>query len=373
MDVPDHLTHDIRGLVEGLASTPHVALLHALEVGEQLVHRQQLINGGDGGCNGGVVDQHVGIHGLGVEVLHGDGDGGGRLIGDEVLEGVAAAGQGDHLGDVVTGLADDHGAVGVDGEEGHGLAGVLEILQLPDHGCLLIEERGGLVLLVHQHRVELDPLGAAQGMGLIAGAIHQHGDAQILDHLLDLGGVVDHGGLDGQVAILADHQLIVRLAVLAGEEHRAGVQGLHGGVNVPAGGSGAGEADVIQGVHRREQGHGGGGSQIDPIQRLLEDGDAVVQAAGNLAVLRDDQEAAAVFNGDEGIAALVAVQVEALGVFQLRLRLEGQAGELGRSLRQGGGAAEAQQRQLHGQGQQQRGDAFHGCFHALSSLAMAAS
>ena len=74
-------------------------------------------------------------------------------------------------------------------------------MQMESFYQLAVEEGLRLLQPSHQHPVELDPLHPSQGMALIAGALHQHRDAQALQLLLDLRIVVDHGGLQRQAAV----------------------------------------------------------------------------------------------------------------------------------------------------------------------------
>ena len=361
MDVGDEAAHDVRRLVEVLAGAPHVALPHGLEVGEELALGQQGVHAVQGVVDGGVVDQVVGVHGGGVELLHGHGHGGAVAVRvGEILEDVAPAGDLDHAGDVVPGCAHADGAVGADVEEGHGLFRVLKVLQLLDDGGLGVEEGVRLLLPVHQNAVELDPLGAAQGMGLVAGSVDEHRDAQQLDHLLHLGGVQDHRGFDGQLTALVDHQLVVRLAVLAGEEHVPGLDGGHGVVDVPARRGGAHQADAVQGVQLVEQRHGGGRRQVDVLDGLLQHRDVSVQALGHGHGLGHHQEARAVLDVDERVAALVVVHAEARGVEQLHAGFVGEARQLRRGQRPGGQAA-------RDQNQRQR-EAENALFHIILLL-----
>ena len=153
-------------------------------------------------------------------------------------------------------------------------------------------------------------------MLLIAGAVHQHGDAEILDHLLDLGRVVDHRGLDRQIALLVDQALIVGLAVLAGELDIAALHRLNGRVDVPAGLARAGEPDVVERVHGGEERHGGGSRKIDLVQRLLQHRNGAVHLRRYRRALRHDEEVAAVVDADERVPALITEKAEYRGVLE---------------------------------------------------------
>ena len=154
--------------------------------------------------------------------------------------------------------------------------------------------------------------------------LNEHGDAQLFQHLLNLRGVQDHRGFDGQRTAHAHQQLVVRRAVLAGVEHVPPRHGGGGVFDIPAVGLGAGQGNGIQPVHRVEQGHGRRGRKIDVFQRLSYDFDVPVQPAGHIAALGHHQVAVAVADGQQLVAALVIIHGELVGVFQRHFRLPGQ-------------------------------------------------
>ena len=155
-------------------------------------------------------------------------------------------------------------------------------------------------------------------MALIAGALHQHRDAQLLQLLLYLRGVVDHGGLHRQVAPLGIDPLVVRGAVLPGIQDLARLHGRPGLLHIPALGLRTGQTDSIQAVQLPEQVHGRGGRQIDPVQGLLEDRDPLVQPGGHVRLRRDHQIGPGLPDLHQRIPALIVVHGELLGVLQLQ-------------------------------------------------------
>ena len=72
-------------------------------------------------------------------------------------------------------------------------------------------------------------------MGLIAGSVDEYRNIQHFDHLLNLGRVKDHGGLNGQITALVYQKLIIRLAVLSSIKNLSVVHGSHRILNLPAG------------------------------------------------------------------------------------------------------------------------------------------
>ena len=85
--------------------------------------------------------------------------------------------------------------------------------------------------------------------------------------------MVDHGRFYCQVTAFGQNPLIVRGAVLSGVQHIAALQRRHRLRDIPSGGIRAGKADIADGIQRPEQIHGGGGYQIDAVQRLAQRGD----------------------------------------------------------------------------------------------------
>ena len=162
-------------------------------------------------------------------------------------------------------------------------------------------------------------------MGLVAGAVHQHRHAQQLDHLLDLRRMVDHRGFDGEAAAFIDQQLIVRLAVLAGEQDVAALHGGHRVVDVPAGGLQRRQPDGVQRIDGVEQRHRRGRGQIDVFDGLLQYHDVRVQPLRRFHFLRHHQIARVALHVDQRVAALIVIHRKAAGVDQLHGRFPGQS------------------------------------------------
>ena len=264
-----------------------------------------------------VVDQHVGVHRSVVEGFHLNIDGGLGVVLRRLVEGdIVSACDGNALRHIVRGLADVYSAAAGDVEKRHSLAGGL-LLQYVRHAVhLLIKQRLGLVLLVQQRRVQLDPLHPAQGLGLVAGCLHQHGDAQPLQLLQHRRGVIDHGVFHRQIAAVGQDQLIIRLGVLAGVYQRSAVHGVLGALNVPVRLLFAAEGDATDGIQLVKVVHGGSGYQIDLIQRLLQNGDAGGDALRYRRALRYQQVHPVVADGNALVAFSGVLHGELLGVAQ---------------------------------------------------------
>ena len=252
-----------------------------------------------------------------VEGFHLNIDGGLSVVLRRFVEGdIVAAGDGDALRHIVRGLADIHRAAAGDVEESHGLARGLLLQHIRHAVHLCVEQRLGLVLLVQQRRVQLDPLHPPHGQGLIAGGLHQYGDTQPLQLLQHRRGVVDHGVFHRQIAALGQNQLIVRLGILAGVGHRAAVHGVLGALDVPVRLLFAAEGDAIDGIQLVKVVHSGSGYQIDLIQRLLQNGDTGGHALRYRRALRYQQVHPVVADGDTLVAFTGVLHGELLGVAQ---------------------------------------------------------
>ena len=319
VDVQNHLAHRLGFLEHALAGAPHIALPHRLEVGQGGALGRQLVQSLQGGLNGAVVDQNIGVLGHVVKALHLDVHGGqGVFLPAQLLQGVHPSGQVDGLGDVVPRLAHRHHAVGGNGEEGHRLAGALLLQHGFQLGQLAVIVGLGRLLPVEQSAVQLHPLHPAQGVALVAGPLHQHRDAQPLQLFLHLRVVVDHGGGEGQAAALGLDELIVRGAVLAGVGHAPVLHGLTGLGDVPALGLGARQGDRVHHLQLPEAVHGGGGLEVDILQGLAENSHILRQLRRDLTILRH-QQVGLLVNDDFGAALRREVHGKALGVGKVQM------------------------------------------------------
>ena len=264
-----------------------------------------------------VVDQHIGVHRAVVEGFHLDIDGGLCVVLRRLIEGdIVAACDGDAFRHIVRGLADVYSAAAGDVEKRHGLARGL-LLQHVRHAVhLCVEQRLGLVLFVQQRCVQLDPLHPAQGLGLVAGCLHQHRDTQPLQLLQHRRRVIDHGVFHRQIAALRQDQLIIRLGVLAGVYQRSAVHGVLGTLDIPVRLLFTAEGDAVDGVQLVEVVHGGGCHQIDLVQRLLQNGDAGGDPLGYRCALRHQQVHPVIVDGDAFVALSGVLHSELLRVAQ---------------------------------------------------------
>lgn len=63
-------------LEQALRGTPHIAVLHGLELRQQRAFFHQLFGAGNAALNGAVVEQHIGVLGTGVKIFQRKIDGG---------------------------------------------------------------------------------------------------------------------------------------------------------------------------------------------------------------------------------------------------------------------------------------------------------
>ena len=118
----------------------------------------------DGRINGRIIYQIVGVDCRCIKFLHGQGNVGFSGIVRQIREDIAAAGNLDHLGNIIGCLPYNHGAVGAHIEECHRLLGVLEILQVTDDLCLLLKELLCFAYLVGKDTINLEMCIRDRGM-----------------------------------------------------------------------------------------------------------------------------------------------------------------------------------------------------------------
>ena len=253
-----------------MRGAPDVALLHGLELCQQRAFGDQLVHRADLALDGAVVDQHISVLGPGVEILQRDVDGGQVVAAvRQVGEDIVAARHLDHFGDIIAALAHSGQIIGGDGEERHGFAGGGFIFQRCNalHG--VVKDLLGLVSLAQQHAVQLDPLHPGQGAALVAGALHQHRHPEFFQLFLHFGRVVDHRVFDGQAAVGGKNRLIIGRTVLARVGDLAVFHGGFGCIQIPVIGLRAGKRHRIQPIDTDDGVHGGGGHEVNTLDRLL--------------------------------------------------------------------------------------------------------
>ena len=198
-------------------------------------------------------------------------------------------------------------------------------------GCLRflsLEKPVRCALPSREGSVNFHPFHPAQGMFLVAAPVHEHRDMQILDHFLHIRCVIDHGGLNGQIAPPVHQHFIIRFAVFSGVHHGTGLHALPGRRESPAALSKGGHGDLIQGACGGEQGHGGRGGVVDVGQRLTQDDGLPAGPRRNLLPLRHHQISAAVRHCDEPVSALITVDAELIRILSFHLGLVGKAPDL---------------------------------------------
>ena len=126
--------------------------------------------------------------------------------------------------------------------------------------------------------------------------------------------MIDHGGLDGQIAFLRVDQLVVRGAVLAREQHAAALQSRLRLLDVPAVHVQAGQADPIDAVQGAKIVHGGGGCKIDAIERGIQGDHVHIQPPRHPRFLGHDQEPTAGGDVKKDVPPVVLRQGELIGV-----------------------------------------------------------
>ena len=215
-----HIHHEVgqghRLLEEAFGGAPAIAGLDGLKIGQHGAFFDELPAGIHHALDGAVVDEDVGLPGFGVEGLLRDVHGGKAVaVLGKVGKEIGAARHGDHLGNVIAALTDVDEVVAGDGEEGDRLPRGVLIEQRLDAGELIGEDALGLLGFAQQQADAFDPLHPGQRAALVARALHEDGHAEFFQLLLDLGGVVDHGVLDGKAAVRSEDALVIRGAVLA--------------------------------------------------------------------------------------------------------------------------------------------------------------
>ena len=202
-----------RGLEQALLGAPDISVFHGLEIREQRTFGEQLVERLQFAVDGRVVDEHIRVLRAGVKALHLHIHGRAGVVVGEVVKDILSSGELEHLCDIIGGFAHICCTVRCDIEECGGLAGGRLVKDGSEGVELLVIERLRLLLLSCEHAVQLDPLHAAEGIAFVARALDEHGDAEPFELFLDLGRVVDHRGLEREVAVRVADGFIVRGAV----------------------------------------------------------------------------------------------------------------------------------------------------------------
>ena len=249
---------------------PDISALHRLALCQQRAAGKQLFLGGDGALDGTIINKHIGILDPGVKILQRDIHGGKAVAAvGKGRKNVFATGHADHLRHIVSAFAHSGKAAGSNGEKRAAFAGGGLLQQRCNALRLLRKNLLGKGFFAQQDTVQFDPFHPCQRAALVAGALHQHRNAEPFQLLLYLRGVVDHGIFHRKAAFCGQDAFVVRGAVLACVGDAPGLHGLLCLVQIPALGAGAGKGNAVQRVQMEEQVHGRGGHQIDVLHRLL--------------------------------------------------------------------------------------------------------
>ena len=151
-------------------------------------------------------------------------------------------------------------------------------------------------------------------MPLIAGALHQHGDAQGLQLFLHLGAVPDHGVLHREADPLAQQQLVIRGGVFAGIEKLPLVHTLLHLRQGPVIPSGACQTHGGKGMKAHKRVHRRGRGDIEPLKRRPQNGD--VGFRRGLRTLGHDEKALLSADGYQRAAGCVIRHGKLIGIAQ---------------------------------------------------------
>ena len=325
MEIDHHIAEAQALLEEVLAGAPDVARFDRLKICQEWAFVQKLVDGGQLTLDGAVIDQNICVFGAGVEGLHLERGGGlGVFVGFEIAEGIGPPGQLDGLGHVVPRLADGDAAAVGDGKKGHGLSRHGKVGKLLKLICLCLEAGRRLRCLPQEDAAKFHPLHPPQGVALVARSLHEDGNAEALQLLLDLRGVVDHGVFQGQVTAFGENELIVRGAVLPGVGHGAVFHRVLGLRDVPVIRLEGGQGHVPDAVQRPEKVHGARGGEIDIVEGLLDDGHLFRHITGNAGPFGDHETAAAVLDVDAAVALFGIGRRKLGGILQLHGLVKGQ-------------------------------------------------
>ena len=142
----------------------------------------------------------------------------------------------DHLRYIVIAFTHIDCTCGIDVKESYGFAGILVIRgqNLVQLVGLFLEYLLCHILLAQKDCIKLHPFCSAQRMGLIAGALYHHRDAELFQLLLYFRVVMNHSGLNSQIAAFVQDQFVIRGIVFASVDHMTGFHGIFGFLDIPA-------------------------------------------------------------------------------------------------------------------------------------------
>ena len=158
-------------------------------------------------------------------------------------------------------------------------------------------------------------------MGLVARLVDQHRDDELLQLFPHLRDVVDHCGFHGEAAGTGQDALKVGRVVFSRVEDFPRVHRRPRARDIPVARLRPRKPDAAEPVERVEEAHRRGGDEVDVFDRPAKDGDLPIDPLRGLAALRDGEEAAAVRNGDQRIAAGIVIHAEIFRVPQFHAAL----------------------------------------------------
>jgi len=162
-------------------------------------------------------------------------------------------------------------------------------------------------------------------MTLIAGTLYHYRDPELLQLLLYLRIVMDHGGFNGKVTALVQDQLVIRSIVLAGIDHLFLFHGVLCFLDIPSVFLGSGKLDAVNPVDSAEKIHGRGCYQIDIVYGLLQNRNVRIQPLRCFLAFGNYKKLSFLINGEQRIAIVVVIHIKFLCVGKLHTVVKGKA------------------------------------------------
>ena len=153
--------------------------MYRLALCQQRAAGKQFFFCGDGALDSAVINEHIGILDPGVKIFQRDIQGGKAVAAvGKVGKNIFAPGHADHLRHIVSAFAHSGKAAGCNGEKRAAFAGGGLLQQRCNALCLLGENLLGKGFFAQQDAVQFDPFHPCQRAALVAGALHQHRNAE---------------------------------------------------------------------------------------------------------------------------------------------------------------------------------------------------
>ena len=317
---------------------------------------RQLTDGLQIALNRAVVDDIIGIFCRRIKGFHLHIHRGQRVvIHFELLcrRHIRAARHVNHLGDIVSRLADIDGARRADVEKRNRFAGIrrLHLVQLPD---FFIKKLFCFVRLSEQQAIQLDPFHASHRMRFIAGMLDKHRNIHLFQLFLHFRIVGNHGRFYGKLTVFRQQRLIIRRIVLADILQPALLHRLRHMRQAPILFRGAGHGNRGQCIQAVKQIHRRRCRQIDIVQRLLQHRNAAAQSLRRLLAFRHEQILILFCNGNQRVTAVIVIDGKLVRILQLHASGRLPVGKIGSGLLRT--AAAAGQQKTHAE--QQKAEQF---------------